>query len=50
VFTLHYATLKGYMGFSGVVAGSVYTILAILNSTFANGNAGMHGIPGHHPS
>src|ERR1700691_1090969 len=50
VFTLHYATLKGYKGFSGVVAGSVYTILAILNSTFANGNAGMRGIPGHHPS
>src|SRR3984885_7480204 len=30
VFTLHYATLKGYHGFSGVVAGSVYTILAFI--------------------
>ncbi len=30
VFTLHYATLKGYKGFSGVVAGSVYTILAFI--------------------
>jgi amino acid transporter len=30
VFTLHYATLKGYTGFSGVVAGSVYTILAFI--------------------
>jgi len=30
VFSLHYATLKGYSGFSGVVAGSVYTILAFI--------------------
>jgi amino acid transporter len=30
VFTLHYATIKGYSGFSGVVAGSVYTILAFI--------------------
>jgi amino acid transporter len=30
VFTLHYATLKGYKGFSGVVAGSIYTILAFI--------------------
>jgi amino acid transporter len=30
VFTLHYATIKGYSGFSGVVAGSIYTILAFI--------------------
>jgi amino acid transporter len=30
VFTLHFATLKGYKGFSGVVAGSIYTILAFI--------------------
>src|SRR3984885_6421562 len=30
VFTLHYATIKGYHGFSGVAAGSVYTILAFI--------------------
>jgi amino acid transporter len=30
VFTLHFATVKGYSGFSGVVAGSVYTILAFI--------------------
>jgi amino acid transporter len=30
VFTLHYATIKGYKGFSGIAAGSVYTILAFI--------------------
>jgi amino acid transporter len=30
VLTLHYATIKGYHGFSGVVAGSIYTILAFI--------------------
>jgi amino acid transporter len=30
VFTLHFATIKGYRGFSGVAAGSVYTILAFI--------------------
>jgi amino acid transporter len=30
VFTLHYATIKGYGGFSGLVAGSIYTILAFI--------------------
>jgi amino acid transporter len=30
VFTLHYATIKGYSGFSGIVAGSIYTILAFI--------------------
>jgi amino acid transporter len=30
VFTLHYATLKGFKGFSGVVAGSIYAILAFI--------------------
>jgi amino acid transporter len=30
VFTLHYATIKGYHGFSGIVAGSIYTILAFI--------------------
>ncbi len=30
VFTLHYATVKGYTGFPGIVAGSIYTILAFI--------------------
>ena len=30
VFTLHYATIKGYKGFSGIAAGSIYTILAFI--------------------
>src|ERR1700683_3247232 len=30
VFTLHYATIKGYKGFSGIAAGSIYTILALI--------------------
>ena len=30
VFTLHYATVKGYSGFSGIAAGSIYTILAFI--------------------
>jgi len=30
VFSLHYATIKGYHGFSGIVAGSIYTILAFI--------------------
>ena len=30
VFTLHFATIKGYKGFSGIVAGSIYTILAFI--------------------
>jgi amino acid transporter len=30
VFTLHYATIKGYKGFGGIAAGSVYTILAFV--------------------
>jgi amino acid transporter len=30
VFSLHYATVKGYSGFSGVIAGSIYTILAFI--------------------
>lgn len=30
VFTLHYATLNGYKGFSGIAAGSIYTILAFI--------------------
>jgi amino acid transporter len=30
VFTLHFATIKGYHGFSGVAAGSIYTILAFI--------------------
>jgi amino acid transporter len=30
VFSLHFATVKGYSGVSGVVAGSVYTILAFI--------------------
>jgi len=28
--TLHFATIKGYHGFSGVIAGSIYTILAFI--------------------
>jgi amino acid transporter len=30
VFSLHYATLNGFKGFSGIVAGSIYTILAFI--------------------
>lgn len=30
VFSLHYATVKGFKGFSGVAAGSVFTILAFI--------------------
>lgn len=30
VFTLHFATIKGYSGVSGIAAGSVYTILAFI--------------------
>ncbi|HYB17753.1 MAG TPA: APC family permease [Streptosporangiaceae bacterium] len=30
VFSLHYATVKGYVGFSGIAAGSIYTILAFI--------------------
>lgn len=30
VFTLHYATIKGYHGFPGIAAGSIYTILAFI--------------------
>jgi amino acid transporter len=30
VFTLHYATIKGYKGFSGIAVGSIYTILAFI--------------------
>jgi amino acid transporter len=30
VFTLHFATIKGYKGFSGIIAGSIYTILAFI--------------------
>ena len=30
VFTFHFATIKGYHGFSGIVAGSIYTILAFI--------------------
>jgi len=30
VFSLHYATVKGYSGFSGIAAGSVYTVLAFI--------------------
>ena len=30
VFTLHYATIKGYKGFGGIAAGSIYTILAFV--------------------
>lgn len=30
VFTLHFATVAGYRGFSGVIAGSIYTILAFV--------------------
>jgi amino acid transporter len=28
VFSLHFATIKGYGGFSGIAAGSIYTVLA----------------------
>jgi amino acid transporter len=30
VFTLHYATIKGYKGFSGIAAGSIFTVLAFI--------------------
>ena len=30
VFTLRYATIKGYKGFGGIAAGSIYTILAFI--------------------
>jgi amino acid transporter len=30
VFTFHFATIKGYKGFSGIAAGSVYTVLAFI--------------------
>jgi amino acid transporter len=30
VFSLHFATIKGYHGFSGIIAGSIYTILAFI--------------------
>lgn len=30
VFTLHFATIQGYKGFSGIAAGSIYTILAFI--------------------
>ncbi|MFI6041205.1 APC family permease [Nocardia sp. NPDC051321] len=30
VFTLHFATVEGYHGFSGVAAASIYTILAFI--------------------
>src|SRR5579864_3965004 len=30
VFTLHYATITSYKGFSGIAAGSIYTILAFI--------------------
>jgi amino acid transporter len=30
VFTLHYATIKGYKGFGSIAAGSIYTILAFV--------------------
>ncbi|PXX54083.1 amino acid/polyamine/organocation transporter (APC superfamily) [Nocardia tenerifensis] len=30
VFTLHFATVEGYQGFSGVAAASIYTILAFI--------------------
>jgi amino acid transporter len=30
VFTLHFATIKGYSGFGGIAAGSIYTILAFI--------------------
>jgi Amino acid permease len=30
VFSLHVATLKGYKGFSGIAAGSIYTVLAFI--------------------
>ena len=30
VFTLHFADIKGFKGFSGIAAGSIYTILAFI--------------------
>jgi amino acid transporter len=30
VFTLHFATIKGHHGFSGIAAGSIFTILAFI--------------------
>jgi len=30
VFTLHFATIKGFRGFAGIAAGSIYTILAFI--------------------
>jgi amino acid transporter len=30
VFTLHFATIAGHRGFSGIAAGSIYTILAFI--------------------
>ncbi|MFI7000220.1 APC family permease [Nocardia sp. NPDC050175] len=30
VFTLHFATVEGYQGFSGVAAASIYTVLAFI--------------------
>jgi hypothetical protein len=30
VFSFHFATIKGYHGFSGIVAGSIHAILAEL--------------------
>jgi amino acid transporter len=30
VFSLHFATIKGYKGFSGIAAGSIYTVLAFI--------------------
>jgi len=30
VFSLHFATIKGYKGFGGIAAGSIYTILAFI--------------------
>jgi amino acid transporter len=30
VFTLHFANIKGFKGFSGIAAGSIYTILAFI--------------------
>ncbi len=27
MFSLHFATIKGYKGFSGIAAGSIYTAL-----------------------
>jgi amino acid transporter len=30
VFSLHFATIKGYKGFGGIAAGSIYTVLAFV--------------------